>query len=95
MSYYKKGEYNVVCDRCQHEVKSGKTLLEWQGYRVCRECYEAKHPQDYKSPVPVDNYTITGNQVRVEPSLVFDSDTEYWEDQEQLWNLDFRNWEDV
>lgn len=43
---YVKGQWNVICDRCGFEYKSGQLRQEWTGLRVCRECHESRHPQD-------------------------------------------------
>ena len=95
MTFYKQGEYNVVCDRCQTEVKAHKTRFEWTGHRMCIPCWEARHPQDFKSPVPSDNYTIDGSQIRLEPAFLFDSDNLVWETQQSFWELQNTNWEDT
>lgn len=45
-TYYAKGQWNVQCDRCGFEYKSSELRKEWTGLRVCRKCWEARHPQD-------------------------------------------------
>lgn len=43
---YASGKYAYfICDTCgfRYEYKTAKTT--WENYRVCRECYEPKHPQ--------------------------------------------------
>ena len=34
-----------VCDRCGQNYKLNTLRKEWTGFKVCIECYEAKHPQ--------------------------------------------------
>ena len=35
----------AICDRCGFRSKYTEIREEWNGSRVCRECYETKHPQ--------------------------------------------------
>lgn len=53
-TYYKKGEWNAICDRCGFEYKSDQIVKEWNGLRVCKSCYESRHPQDYVRGVKDD-----------------------------------------
>ena len=46
-TYYKKGAFNVICDRCGFKVKSTQTKMEWNNLRTCRKCYEPRHPLDF------------------------------------------------
>jgi len=47
MSYYKKGSWNSICDRCGFEFKMHQLRKDWQGLMVCREDWEPRHPQDF------------------------------------------------
>lgn len=44
---FKKGEWNAICDRCGFEYKSSQMKKEWNNLRVCKDCYEPRHPQDF------------------------------------------------
>lgn len=44
--YLKIGEHNVFCDRCGFKFKSSELRKEWQGFMVCSECWEPRHPQE-------------------------------------------------
>lgn len=46
MPYYAAGQWKAECDRCGRWFKSGQIRLEWTGLRVCRDCWEPRHPQD-------------------------------------------------
>jgi protein-arginine kinase activator protein McsA len=35
----------AICDRCGFQVKYLALKEEWNGSRVCPECFETKHPQ--------------------------------------------------
>lgn len=41
------GQWNAICDRCGIRWKSGDIRREWTGLRVCRRCFEHRHPQDF------------------------------------------------
>lgn len=45
--YYKKGDWNVTCDRCGAKFKATECRLEWDNLFVCDYCWEARHPQDF------------------------------------------------
>lgn len=52
--YYKKGEWNTICDRCGAKRKSGEMQIEWDNYWVCKRCFETRHPQDFVRGVEDD-----------------------------------------
>lgn len=35
----------ALCDRCGFQVPYLSLKKEWNGSRVCKECFEKKHPQ--------------------------------------------------
>ena len=46
MGNFASGKYALaICDRCGFEVKYLSMREEWNGSRVCPECFETKHPQ--------------------------------------------------
>ena len=45
-TYYKRGSYNAWCQRHGGKVKAEDLRLEWDGLRVCKACFELRHPQD-------------------------------------------------
>lgn len=46
MGNFASGKYALaICDRCGFEYKYVRIREEWNGARVCPECYEIKHPQ--------------------------------------------------
>ncbi len=47
MSYYKKGDWNAVCDVCGFEFKSSALKKRWDGFMVCKEDFETRHPSDF------------------------------------------------
>lgn len=46
-NFYKRGSWNLVCDRCSKKIKADESKLEWTGFIVCPDCYEQRHPQDF------------------------------------------------
>lgn len=46
-NYYVSGEWNVVCDVCSKKIKSSQAKQRWDGFIVCPEDYEQRHPQDF------------------------------------------------
>lgn len=52
-TYYKKGDWNVICDRCGYERKASECRPTWEGYFVCEDtCWEPRQPQDFVRGVP-------------------------------------------
>ena len=55
MSSYAIGRRALaICDRCGFQVKYKELKEEWNGHKVCKECYEPKAPQVDPLPVPTD-----------------------------------------
>ena len=49
------GQYALaLCDRCGQQYDYVLLQKEWNGLRVCPECFEQKHPQLEPSPVPFE-----------------------------------------
>ena len=46
----KSGVYNAICDRCGFKKKSTELFNTWDGYMVCKEDWEPKHPQLMQKP---------------------------------------------
>jgi len=41
------GDWNAVCFQCGRKRKASTMVKHWQGYWVCPEHWEARHPQDF------------------------------------------------
>lgn len=54
MSYYREGDYNVICDRSGFKCKRSECRKEWDGKLVYKLFWKPRHPQDLptKSPKP-------------------------------------------
>ena len=44
---YISGQWNVICDVCSKKIKSGIAKQRWDGFIVCPEDFEFRHPQDF------------------------------------------------
>jgi hypothetical protein len=67
---HKPYQWNVICDVCGTEFKSGQVRKRWDGLVVCDADFELDHPQKYirvhSDPVPVP-----AELIRQEPEDVF------------------------
>ena len=45
--WYKSGEWNLICDSCSKKIKADTAKKRWDGFVVCPDCYETRHPQDF------------------------------------------------
>lgn len=73
---FRHGSWNVICQRCGFKYKNTQVLKEWTGLRVCKKCYDPRHPQDFVqgkedrqappwvSPEPDDNFVATNEITR-------------------------------
>jgi hypothetical protein len=67
-NYYVSGQFNVTCDVCSRKIKAGYTKRRWDGFQVCPDCYEERHPQDF---VRARQDKITVPFSRPIPTLLF------------------------
>lgn len=56
-NYYKHGDYNVICDQCGFKYKGSETAMQWDGLRVCKKCYDPRHPLDFV-PARIDKQSV-------------------------------------
>lgn len=45
-NYYKAGVINAICDRCGVKFKSDELRKTWDGFMVCKDDFEYRHPQE-------------------------------------------------
>lgn len=50
--YLALGDWNAVCWECGRKFKASQLVKHWQGYWVCHEHWEPRHPQDFVRPLP-------------------------------------------
>lgn len=53
-TYFKKGDHNAICDRCGFKFKASQLRKTWDGFYVCQEDWEPRHPQDFLRGVKDD-----------------------------------------
>ena len=46
-NHFVSGEWNLICDVCSKKIKSGLAKQRWDGFIVCPEDFEFRHPQDF------------------------------------------------
>jgi hypothetical protein len=46
-NYYKRGSWNVICQRCGFKHKAEEVKKEWTGLVVCKPCFEHRHVADF------------------------------------------------
>jgi len=83
-NYYTSGDFNVTCDVCSKKIKASTSKKRWDGFIVCTDDYETRHPQDF---VKAKTDKITVPFTRPIPTLTFTAvnymyyvDQHYWED---------------
>lgn len=59
--FFVSGDWNAVCFRCGAKKKASELRRQWQGYMVCPEHWEPRHPQDFVKSVP-DNPGVPWSQ---------------------------------
>jgi hypothetical protein len=55
--YFDLGDWNATCYECGRKKKASYLRKHWQGYYVCPEHWEPRHPQDFVQAIP-DNMTV-------------------------------------
>jgi len=58
---YHPGDWKAACYQCGRQFLASTMRKHWQGYWVCQDHWEERHPQDYVRPVP-DNQTVPWTQ---------------------------------
>ena len=56
-TFFKMGDYNVICDRTGFKIKASTSKKEWNAARVRERSWEARQPQDKLRGVP-DNQSV-------------------------------------
>lgn len=67
-NHFISGEWNVTCDVCSRKIKAHEAKQRWDGFIVCPEDFENRHPQDF---VKAQTDKITVPFTRPIPTYVF------------------------
>lgn len=46
-SFYRKGDWNAICDVCGRQYKASELKARWDGFMVCHGDWEPRQPQDF------------------------------------------------
>ena len=44
---YTSGDWLILCDVCNKKIKASESKKRWDGFVVCAEDFEMRHPQDF------------------------------------------------
>lgn len=73
-NYYVSGSNNITCDVCSKKIKASDAKHRWDGFIVCPDDFEQRHPQDFvkarqdkitipfSRPRPPDVFVDDGNR---------------------------------
>lgn len=53
-TWWKIGDHNAICDRCGFKFKASELKETWDGFFVCKDDWEPRHPLDFVQPVRVE-----------------------------------------
>jgi len=67
-NFFISGEWNITCDVCSKKIKAHEAKQRWDGFIVCPDDFEYRHPQDF---VKAHTDKITVPFQRPIPSLLF------------------------
>lgn len=56
-TWWTPGDWNAICDQCGRRFKSSQLRKRWDGYMVCADDWETRHPQEFVRPVK-DNHPL-------------------------------------
>jgi hypothetical protein len=56
-TWWVSGEWNAICDQCGRKFKNTQLRKRWDGYMVCAEDFETRHPQEFIRTVK-DNHPL-------------------------------------
>ncbi len=73
-TYYAAGDNNAICDYCGRKKKASSLKKTWDGFYVCSDHWEPRHPQDFVRAVR-DDQTVKLNRPAVDPVFVGEAET--------------------
>lgn len=50
--YLQLGDWNAQCFFCGFKFKASTLVRYWQGFYVCKDCWEPRQPQDFVRGIP-------------------------------------------
>ena len=70
--YLNVGSYNMVCDECGFKFKNKDIRTKWDGLKVCKGCWEIRHPQDFVRGVQDSQQVPVARPDQSSPTFVID-----------------------
>lgn len=67
-NHYVSGDWNITCDVCSKKMKASHARKRWDGFLVCKDDFEERHPQDF---VRAKQDKISVEETRPIPTLVY------------------------
>lgn len=64
------GQWNAICDVCGVKFKIGQLKKRWDGFLVCKDDWETRHPMDF---IRLPDEKIGVIETRPQPDDVFES----------------------
>jgi hypothetical protein len=68
-NHFVSGENNIICDICGKKIKINEARVRWDGFLVCHDDWETRHPQDF---VRARQDKISVDMTRPRPPDVFE-----------------------
>lgn len=79
-NFYISGEWNVTCDVCSRKIKAHEAKQRWDGFIVCPDDFENRHPQDFVK-AQTDKISVPFTRPIPPEIFVVVSYNYYWESQ--------------
>ena len=77
-NYFVSGDWNLICDSCGKKIKASEAKHRWDGFIVCKEDFEPRHPQDFVR-ARQDKISVPFTRPRPPDIFVVVPDTTYWD----------------
>lgn len=66
---YSHGNWNAICDECGFKFKDVDIKKRWDGFEVCNDCWEARHPSDFFR-APKEDQNVAWTRVDTEDDAI-------------------------
>lgn len=66
---YLPGDWWILCDSCNKKIRASESRLRWDGFIVCKDDYETRHPQDFLQ-ARQDKISVPFSRPRAEDQFV-------------------------
>ena len=73
MTYYTRGDWNLIDDKTGFKIKASNSRLQWNNVRCADRYFEERHPQDFVRGVPDKQNVPFARPESADPWLVTSS----------------------